>query len=92
VPLGSVTLFDPHQVQTLNGQTGNFYFDPRSFQSVPLTGPGFDYVSNLSQRTYGSLGRNTVLAPGRSNADIALAKETNLVRERLILTYVSLMG
>ncbi|MBI3697660.1 MAG: TonB-dependent receptor [Acidobacteria bacterium] len=78
----SVGIYDPHQVQTFNGRAGNYYFNPASFAGVPLTGPGLDYVANPSQRTYGTLGRNILRAPGRTNFDIALAKSTNLVRER----------
>jgi hypothetical protein len=81
--VNSVATFDPHRIQTFDGVTGNFYFDPADFSSVPLSGPGIDYVNNPSQRTYGSLGRNALRAPGRTNVDIAVAKETSLTRERL---------
>lgn len=62
-----VRLFNPRQTQSINGSTGNFYFDPRNF-SAPDDDP--------SLRTYGTLPRNAFRGPGRVNADIAVVKHT----------------
>ena len=70
------TFFDPHTVQTFNGNAGNFYFDPTAFSTAAFSAPGFNPVANPSQRTYGSLGRNALRGPDRFNADISIAKNT----------------
>jgi hypothetical protein len=65
-----INIFDPHQSMTLNGVTGNYYFDPANF-SQPQNGEG-----------YGTLGRNAFRGPGRTNFNLALAKSTTLFSER----------
>ena len=71
----SETTFNPHQVQTINGRTGNFWFDPRAFSNARFT-TAFDaqVVANPSLATYGTLGRNAFRLPGRANFDLAVAK------------------
>lgn len=78
-----VTTFDPHQVQTINGRTGNFWFDPRAFSNARFS-TAFDAQvrANPSLATYGTLGRNAFRLPGRVNFDLALAK-TFFFGERL---------
>jgi hypothetical protein len=69
----SVQILNPSQTQTINGVTGNYWFNPNDF-TVP------DYFNDPSgipapaQRTYGSLPRNAFRGPGRTNLDLALAK------------------
>jgi hypothetical protein len=67
-----ITILDPHQVQSFGGNVGNYWFNPANF-SLPLDGQG----------NYGTLGRNAFRGPGRVNFDIALAKTTNLIGERV---------
>ncbi len=83
----SITTFDAHRVQTFRSRAGNYYFNPDNFAGVPLTGPGLDYVNNPAQRTFGTLGRNVLRAPGFTNVDLALAKTTNLAGERAKLEF-----
>jgi hypothetical protein len=78
----SVTTFDPKNSLTVNGQTGNYYFNPANFSIAAFSAAGFDPVANPAQRTYGTLGRNAFRTPGRTNMDLALAKRTPLGRER----------
>ncbi len=84
--VGTVAYFDPHNVASLNGTTGNFYWDPSVFSTSAFSAPGFDPVNNPSQRTYGSLGRNALRGPARANVDISVAKTTT-IRERLSLQF-----
>jgi Carboxypeptidase regulatory-like domain len=57
----SISLLNPHSPSTLNGTTGNFYFNPAAF-TVPTSGYG--------------LPRDFFRGPGRTNLDMALAKTT----------------
>ena len=82
--------------------TGNLWFTPASFSSArcgddnhpdPCTpGPGLfpsdaQIVADPSLATYGSLPRNFLRGPGRANFDLALAKTTPLVGERLKMEF-----
>lgn len=100
---GKVTFYDPHMAQTLNGAAGNYYFNPLSLTncikdptddnacSAALAAYGFPTVSqavaSASLRTYGTLPRNALRGPGRSNLDFALAKVTPLVGEGVKLEF-----
>jgi len=93
-----LTIFDPHNTQTINGKTGNFYFNPLAFSnsqvgsaSDPCAAPSpscfpstAQVVANPALRTYGSLPRNFLRGPGRTNVDMTLAKVT-AITERLKL-------
>jgi hypothetical protein len=90
--VGPVTYFDPHQNQTFiitacgvsTPVTGNFYFNPTSFSTDEFEcDPSFDPVNNPSQRTYGTLPRNALRGPSRTNFDFAVAKSTPLIKEKL---------
>jgi outer membrane receptor protein involved in Fe transport len=90
--VGPVTYFDPHQNQTFiitacgtsTPVTGNFYFNPTSFSTDEFEcDPSFDPVNNPSQRTYGTLPRNALRGPSRTNFDFAVAKSTPIVRDKL---------
>jgi hypothetical protein len=71
----SVSILDPHA-------PGNFYFNPSNFNNTSFS--ALDPVNNAAQRTYGTLGRNAFRGPGNTNFDVALAKKTPLIRERLV--------
>jgi hypothetical protein len=80
-----------------NGLPGNYYFNPTSFSNAqcvdPLTctpGPGIfpsdaQVVADPSLATYGTVPRNFLRGPGRTNVDLAVSKTTPLLRERLKL-------
>jgi len=76
-----VQILNPKQTITINGVTGNYWFNPADF-SVPgyFTDP--NYVPAPGQGTYGNLPRNAFRGPDRANLDLALAK-TFSFRERL---------
>jgi hypothetical protein len=93
-----LTTFDPHQAQTINGVTGNFYFNPLAFSNAqvgsssdPCPAPSSScfpstaqVVANPALRTYGSVPRNFLRGPGRTNVDMTVAKVTGIT-ERLKL-------
>jgi hypothetical protein len=98
--VGPTNTFDPRSPRTLNGTTGNFYFNPASFSNarcgdgnnpLPCTpGPELfpsdaQVVANPALSTYGTLPRNFLRGPGRTNFDLALSKTTPLYGERLKL-------
>jgi hypothetical protein len=75
--------------------TGNFYFNPNAFttaqvgSAIPCAAPSpscfpstAQVVANPSLRTYGSLPRNFLRGPGRTNLDMTVAKVT-AITERL---------
>ena len=77
----SVALFNPKPVQTLNGVSGNYWFNPANFSTDGLTEPDSVYVNNPARRTYGTLGRNAFRGPGRTNLDLGIGKDTSLWRD-----------
>jgi outer membrane receptor protein involved in Fe transport len=78
----SVQTFDPRRVQTFNGTTGNFWFNPNSFQPDACIGPG-----TCPLGFYGTYARNSFHGPRHSNLDLALEKSTDLVGERTKLIF-----
>jgi carboxypeptidase family protein/TonB-dependent receptor-like protein len=80
--ISSVPTFDPHQTQTFNGVTGNFWFNPNAFQQDPCIGAGTCPVG-----FYGTYGRNSFHGPRRVNLDLSLEKSTNLVGEQAKLIF-----
>jgi hypothetical protein len=78
----SVQTFNPAQTQTINGITGNFFFNPNSFAPNPASW-GTKIIPAADQRTYGGYGRNSIYGPGFSNLDLALEKRTPLFGERM---------
>jgi hypothetical protein len=98
--VGPIQTYDPHQVQTLGGNSGNFYLNPNSFSTAqnatdpavlctpPVAGtfPTDNQAVNCPNlRTYGTLPRNFFRGPGRTNLDLSLSKVTPLYGERLKL-------
>ncbi|HEV2991308.1 MAG TPA: hypothetical protein VG759_22910, partial [Candidatus Angelobacter sp.] len=69
--IGPVRYFDPHNTQSFKGNAGAFFFDPTAFSNAAPTPP------------YGTLPRNFLRGPGRTNMDLALAKSTPIYGERL---------
>ncbi|MBZ5682847.1 MAG: TonB-dependent receptor [Acidobacteriia bacterium] len=80
--MSSVQTFNPRSVQTFNGVTGNFWFDPNSFQQDPCIGDGPCPIG-----FYGTYRRNSFHGPRRANLDLALEKSTMLVGEKLKLVF-----
>jgi hypothetical protein len=77
-----VQTFNPAQTQTINGVTGNFFFNPNSFAPNPASWRT-SVVPAPDQRTYGEYGRNSVFGPGFSNLDLSLEKRTLLFGEKV---------
>jgi hypothetical protein len=77
-----IQTFDPHKVQTFNGVTANYWFDPNDFALDPCIAAG-----NCPLGFYGTFRRNSFRGPKHVNADLALEKSTNLVRETTKLIF-----
>jgi hypothetical protein len=69
--VGPVRYFDPHNPQTFSGKTGAFFFNPAAFSNAAPTAP------------YGTVPRNFLRGPRRTNMDLALAKSTPVYGERV---------
>jgi outer membrane receptor protein involved in Fe transport len=80
--ISSMQTFDPRRVQTFNGVTGNYWFDPNAFQADPCIAAD---VCPLG--FYGTYRRNSFHGPSRSNLDLALEKSTDLIGERTKLIF-----
>jgi len=76
--------YDPHQLQTINGRTGNFYFNPSSL-NVPSNWKTI--VPTPGQVTYGSLIRGTVPGPGLVNLDLSLEKKITFSNDRMQVAF-----
>jgi outer membrane receptor protein involved in Fe transport len=83
----SITILDPQNLSSLGGRTGNYYFNPTNFSKPALAASSMAAVTNASLRSYGTLGRNSFYGPGRFNFDLALAKTTPLVKERVAMEF-----
>ena len=80
--VNSVHTFDPHQVQTFNGVTANYWFNPNDFALDPCIAAG-----TCPLGFYGTFRRNSFRGPNRVNMDLALEKSTDLVGERMKLLF-----
>jgi hypothetical protein len=73
-----VAIYNARNQQTINGNTGNFYFNPAAFTNAPLLALDATAQTNaaalVGQFTEGTLGRNAIRGPGDINMDLALAK------------------
>lgn len=69
----SIQKFNPHRSQTINGNTGNFYFNAADFTIAPCIDAG-----TCPQGFYGTYQRNSMTGPGRTDVDISLEKVTTL--------------
>ena len=77
-----VQTFDPRHQQTINGLTGNYYFNPTDFAPDPCIGLG-----TCPLGFYGTFRRNSFVGPSRVNLDLALEKATNLVGDQVKLGF-----
>jgi len=88
--VGPVGIFDPHGFQTINGQAGNYYFNPTNITRTGLPAADtFNTQSNPALATYGSLPRNFLRGPSRFNADFAISKVTPLKGDRIKMEFRS---
>ena len=78
-----VSYYDPHTDQTLDGNPGNYYFNPAAFSYKEIVALGSAPVTNPALRTYGSLGRNAFRGPTRTNVNLTIAKITPIWGERV---------
>lgn len=74
--------FNAHKVQTIGGNSGNYYFAPASFDNTQYPTDA-EVVANPSLATYGTLPRNAFRGPGRFNVNLAVAKTFPLYGERM---------
>ena len=74
----SVTTYAPKQFQTINGNAGNYWFNPGNFSSARVN--ALDAIANTDasqlagQFTYGTFPRNGLRGPGYVNVDLAISK------------------
>jgi outer membrane receptor protein involved in Fe transport len=83
----SIGILNPQSYQTINGNAGNYYFNPGNFSNTRLL--NLDSIaqqdaSQLPGYTYGTLGRNSFRGPGATNVDLAIAKKFK-IREQATL-------
>jgi len=81
--ISQVTFFNPDGQHLLNGRTGNFFFDPSSFERASLNAlqASGAAATNPALRTYGTLGRNAFRGPDRANFDLAVSKSIFVYKE-----------
>jgi hypothetical protein len=76
--LPNVATYNPRGQQTINGNTGNYYFNPSAFsnnQLLTLDQTALTDAAGLNGvYTEGTLGRNAIRGPGLINMDLALSK------------------
>ena len=76
--LPNVATYNPRGQQTINGNTGNFFFNPLAFSNSRLL--ALDQIASTDAAmlngmyTEGTLGRNAIRGPGLINMDLALSK------------------
>ncbi|MBX9602919.1 MAG: TonB-dependent receptor [Bryobacteraceae bacterium] len=78
--LPEIATYEVRNRQTITGRTGNFWFDPRAFSNAGLITN--NAIPARGTETYGTLGRNSFRAPGRTNLDLAIAKTLFFFGER----------
>jgi len=85
--LPNVATYNPRSQQTINGNTGNYFFNPNAFTAAPLEALDNTAQTNaaalVGQFTEGTLGRNAFRGPGDINMDIALAKHFKFFEDKL---------
>ncbi len=75
----AITKINPHNVTSVNGVLGNYYFNPNLFSTAGLFADSFDPTF----RTYGTLPRNAFRGPGRMNIDVSLVKSIPIIEQKL---------
>ncbi len=85
--LPTVATYNARGQQTINGNAGNFFFNPAAFsnsRALALDSQAQTDASVLAgQFTYGSFGRNGLRGPGSINTDVSLSKHLLVFREKL---------
>ena len=85
--LPNVATYNPRQQQTINGVTGNYFFNPAAFSAAPLVALDQTAQTNAAALagmfTEGTLGRNAIRGPGFVNLDIALSKHFRFFEDKL---------
>ena len=85
--LPNVATYNPRNQQTINGNTGNYYFNPTAFSADRLE--TLDQIAQTNaaglngKYTEGTLGRNAIRGPGYINMDLALSKHFKFFEDRL---------
>ncbi len=93
--VGPLNTLNPRTTQTINGNTGQYYFNPNSLSNAQcgdptcVPGPGmfpadFQVQANPALATYGTLPRNYFRGPGYINFDMTFSK-TTAITERVKL-------
>jgi len=81
--LPNVATYNARNQQTINGSSGNYYFNPLAFDSTALV--NLDQIAQNGAAglngvyTEGTLGRNAFRGPGFVNTDLALSKHFKLL-------------
>ncbi len=73
----SVPTINPKTFQTINGNSGNFWFNPGNFSTTRLLALDAIAASNaagLPYYTYGSFPRNALRGPDATNLDLSISK------------------
>ncbi len=85
--VGALNTFNAHAYQTINGQAGNFYFNPNSFSNARANALNAQSQTDASvlagQFTAGSFPRNGLRGPGYVNTDLSIAKHLFFFGERV---------
>jgi len=85
--LPNVATYNPRNQQNINGNTGNYFFNPLAFSAdrlVTLDGIAQNDAAGLNgMYTEGTLGRNAFRGPGDINMDIALSKHFKFFEDKL---------
>ena len=82
-----ISTYNPRGYQTINGNTGNYFFNPAALSNTNLL--ALDALSQtnpaalIGMFTEGSLGRNSLRGPGYINTDISLSKHTFFFGEKI---------
>jgi hypothetical protein len=83
----NVATYNPRNNQTINGNSGNYFFNPAAFSATPLVNLDQQAQTNaaalVGQFTEGTLGRNAIRGPGEIDLDIALAKHFKFFEDKL---------
>jgi hypothetical protein len=85
--LPNVAEYNPRGQQTINSNTGNYFFNPLAFSNSRLLALDNTAQSNAAGLngvyTEGTLGRNAFRGPGYINTDLSLAKHLKVFGEKL---------
>jgi outer membrane receptor protein involved in Fe transport len=83
----SIPTLNAHRYQSINGQGGNYYFNPASFSNTRVNNldalAQTDASKLVGQFTYGTLPRNAFRGPGFINTDLSLSKHLFFFGEKV---------